>query len=317
MKDIRNIDTFELLKSLKDGSVDMILTDPPYFAVTDDDWDNQWNSEIEFLEWLDELCIEFKRVLKKHGSFYLFCDTKRSNNVQNVIQKHFNVLQNLRWVKNNGYFQRTSKPKLRNYFHQTESIIFAEHPVSEYEIDLLRRQVFKPLIDYMIDEMKASGLNRKDIESIICEATNKQKTNMFSHYFSDSQFTIPTKIVYELLQLKTGKFSKSYDELKKLNAQLSTILRPFKIEDGRQYTDVLFHDVVPSSKKNRHFCEKPLSLLDELILTSSRDGDVILDCFAGSGAIAESALKNNRSIIASELDEIWYNSIIERIKDYE
>ena len=298
----------------------MILTDPPYFNVVQDEWDNLWKNEEDFLEWLERLIIEYKRVLKAHGSFYLFCDTKRSCKVEAIVNKHFNVLQNIRWVKNNGYFQRTSKPKLRNYFHQTESIIFAEKHVSEYEIDLLRRKVFKPLIQYMNDNLKESGLSKKDIEKLICEATNKQKTNMFTHYFSDSQFTIPTRIVYEYLQEKTGFFTKTYDELKKLNAELNaelkTILRPFNIED-RQYTDVLFYDVIPSSKENRHMCEKPVQMLSDLILTSSRENETILDCFAGSGAVAEAALKNKRKFIGCELDKMWYDRIKDRLKEYE
>ena len=134
----------------------MILTDPPYFGVVSDEWDNQWNNEKDFLSWLELLLIEYKRVLKKHGSFYLFCDTKRSINVQQLISKHFNVLQNIRWVKNNGRFQQASKKNMRNYFHQTETIIFAEHYISDYEIDLIKREVFKPLISYMRDSLLKS-----------------------------------------------------------------------------------------------------------------------------------------------------------------
>ena len=37
-------DSLDLLKDMSDNSVDMILTDLPYFGVVDDDWDNQWET---------------------------------------------------------------------------------------------------------------------------------------------------------------------------------------------------------------------------------------------------------------------------------
>ena len=37
--DIRKIDALELLQSLDDKSVDLILTDPPYYKLSNIDWD--------------------------------------------------------------------------------------------------------------------------------------------------------------------------------------------------------------------------------------------------------------------------------------
>ena len=38
----KNQDCIEFLKSLDDRSVDLICTDPPYYRVVNDEWDNQW-----------------------------------------------------------------------------------------------------------------------------------------------------------------------------------------------------------------------------------------------------------------------------------
>ena len=46
-----NKDCLEFLKSLDDESVDLVIVDPPYFEIIKDDWDNQWNSEQEYLDW--------------------------------------------------------------------------------------------------------------------------------------------------------------------------------------------------------------------------------------------------------------------------
>lgn len=63
---IDTIDCIEFLKSLPDDSVDLVLTDPPYFIGFDGGkgWDSQWGSEIEYLEWCDEWTEECVRVLK-------------------------------------------------------------------------------------------------------------------------------------------------------------------------------------------------------------------------------------------------------------
>jgi adenine-specific DNA-methyltransferase len=36
-----------LLRALPDASVDLIVTDPPYFGYKDEAWDNQWLSVAE------------------------------------------------------------------------------------------------------------------------------------------------------------------------------------------------------------------------------------------------------------------------------
>ena len=63
---IHNVDCLEYLKTLDDDSVDLVVTDPPYFIGFDGGkgWDSQWGSEIEYLEWCDNWTEECIRVLK-------------------------------------------------------------------------------------------------------------------------------------------------------------------------------------------------------------------------------------------------------------
>lgn len=63
---ITNSDCLEFLRTLPDESVDMVLTDPPYFIGFDGGkgWDSQWKSEEEYLCWCDEWSRECVRVLK-------------------------------------------------------------------------------------------------------------------------------------------------------------------------------------------------------------------------------------------------------------
>lgn len=56
----------ELLKTIPDNSIDMVLTDPPYAIGFDGGagWDKQWKTEEDYLNWCDEWSKECARVLK-------------------------------------------------------------------------------------------------------------------------------------------------------------------------------------------------------------------------------------------------------------
>lgn len=64
-----NTDCLQYLATIESNSVDMVLTDPPYFIGYDGGkgWDSQWASEEEYLNWCKEWTKECIRVLKPEG----------------------------------------------------------------------------------------------------------------------------------------------------------------------------------------------------------------------------------------------------------
>lgn len=62
-----------------------------------------------------------------------------------------------------------------------------------------------------------------------------------------------------------------------------------------------------------HQSQKPLELIEKMIKNSSHEGDVVLDCFMGSGTTAVACINTNRHFIGFELDEKYYNIAKERI----
>lgn len=61
-------------------------------------------------------------------------------------------------------------------------------------------------------------------------------------------------------------------------------------------------DVPPVSKKNRiHQSELPLSLCEQILQYVTKQGEVVLDSFAGSGVVGEAALNMGRSCILIEI----------------
>ena len=119
----KNQDCIEYLKSLDDRSVDLIVTDPPYYRVVKDEWDNQWFTSDEYYAWCEQWITELGRVAKWSDSFWLFGLPQQLCHLLPVIQRAgFTFRQQI--VVNKGMQAvagRTSK-KLKMFPTATESI---------------------------------------------------------------------------------------------------------------------------------------------------------------------------------------------------
>ena len=69
----------------------------------------------------------------------------------------------------------------------------------------------------------------------------------------------------------------------------------------------------PTGRKVRHPSEKPVGLLRELIESSSRQGETVLDPYAGTGSTGVAALLANRYAVLVELDEATAHTTRERL----
>ena len=70
----------------------------------------------------------------------------------------------------------------------------------------------------------------------------------------------------------------------------------------------------PTGRKVRHPSEKPVPLLAELIESSTRRGDTVVDPFAGVGSTGVAAILTGRKAVLVELDERWIPIAIERLR---
>ena len=67
-------------------------------------------------------------------------------------------------------------------------------------------------------------------------------------------------------------------------------------------------------KKYKHPTIKPLQLIEYHIENSSREGDVVLDCFCGSGTTLVGAINKNRKFIGFEIDKEYYEIAKKRVE---
>lgn len=71
----------------------------------------------------------------------------------------------------------------------------------------------------------------------------------------------------------------------------------------------------PSGQNKIHPTEKNLNLFVDIVLTSSQEHDVVLDCCMGSGTTGVACVKTNRDFIGIELNEEYFKIAEKRIND--
>lgn len=63
----------------------------------------------------------------------------------------------------------------------------------------------------------------------------------------------------------------------------------------------------------KHPTIKPLNIIKNLIINSSNEGDIVLDCFLGSGTTAVACKELNRKYIGIEIDKEYYKIAEDRL----
>lgn len=72
---------------------------------------------------------------------------------------------------------------------------------------------------------------------------------------------------------------------------------------------------IPNIKGNKlHPTQKPVDLMKVLVENSSNEGDVVMDCFMGSGSTGVACLESGRKFIGCEIDEKYFDVAVDRIR---
>ena len=90
-----------------------------------------------------------------------------------------------------------------------------------------------------------------------------------------------------------------------------------KVEKGKLPTDVWWHTIVsPTGKEKTGYpTQKPLGILRRIISASTRQGDRVLDFFAGSGTTAHAAWELKREFVVIDQNPESLKVIRERLDD--
>lgn len=69
--------------------------------------------------------------------------------------------------------------------------------------------------------------------------------------------------------------------------------------------------------KKTHPCEKPVDLLRFYIENSSKEGDMVLDPFMGTGSCGVACVQTGRRFLGIEKDEMYFNLAKERLNEHQ
>lgn len=70
---IYNEDCMKFMDKIKDNSINLIISDAPYFSTNIKEvGDSQWEKENDYIDWVIDNFKEYERTLKNNGSLYFF-----------------------------------------------------------------------------------------------------------------------------------------------------------------------------------------------------------------------------------------------------
>ena len=141
----------------------------------------------------------------------------------------------------------------------------------------------------------------KILNNITWQKTNPPP-NLACKTFTHSTETI----LWARRDLKNVKYTFNYEVMKQMNG-------------NKQMKDVWTTSLTkPSEKKQgKHPTQKPLEILDKIILASTKENDLILDPFCGSSTTGISAVKLNRKYIGIDNKKEYLDLSIRRYEELE
>ncbi|HZC07255.1 MAG TPA: DNA methyltransferase [Ktedonobacterales bacterium] len=298
-------DSLSAIRNIPSHSVSLILTDPPYHITKKRNitGDTSFESDEEYLRWFHEYVTQWKRILRPNGSIFCFCASEMAARIEVQLSEEFNILSHIVWTKPNdpgfdGWKQKMRKEALRQWYAHSERVIFAE-PATPGN---LHRSYFGNFLKAM--RLKA-GLSGHDLTELTGAYGKVNHGGAVSNW--ETGRNIPSREQYRKLCeviLATGKVETM--------PEYEDVIRPFYVDATKEFTDVwTFPSVRPYAGK--HPAEKPIEMLEHAIEATTFPGDIVLDCFAGSGNTALAAIRLARRAIAIEIDTRWTGRIAKRL----
>ena len=288
---------------IKDGSVDLILTDLPYGTVRDIKNVNhgmsgkcEWDTVIN----TDKIMKIANRILRKNGKMILTAQQPFTNELINKATANVPFNYSMIWEKDHFANALTAKKAPLNYYedvlvfsknHETEAI----HPLRPY---------FKRLMDFI-------GLNLKEINS---KLGHRRAEHTF--YIDSTQYGLCTEKTYlELIEVfginKVIEF-KNFAEIKEIDNQFKEqFASTFNLWEGSKYKSNILK--YKKDYDGHHPTQKPVLLLEDLIKTFSNEGNLIVDLTMGSGSTGVACKNTGRNFIGIEQDERYFKIAEQRI----
>lgn len=290
--------------NLPDKSAQLIIADPPYYK-TKGDFDFIWKTFDDYLADVEKWAIECKRILSDNGTLFWYGGNKNIAYAQIIFDKYFNLINNLVW--NKGSFMGLEESEgLRSFAPCTERILMYENfndCKDGFEPTYIRDYFQK----YLMDERVKAGLSTKDINKI-CGYSENTRNKIINN---EKNWIFITEKSYNILANATDYFKKPYRELRK---EYEELRRPFNNLLNLQEVLNFSNEQAKTGAKYDHDTVKPETLTRALILTCSRENDLVIVPFAGSGTECAMSVKEKRRFVGFDIESKYVDITNNRVK---
>jgi site-specific DNA-methyltransferase (adenine-specific) len=272
------VHSLEVLKTLKDNSIDNCITDPPY-GMGMEHWD--------FAVPTKDIWLEVKRVLKPGGFCLSFCSPQLYHRMATAVDDAgFDIKDQIMWMIT------TKMPKKNRLKPAHEPIVVAQKP-------------FKGSIKANFEEW---GVGQIDVTNTRVPWDGKPPTGWVKGgmqrrpFGKDGKTTGTQKEFGKEDANPAGRYpSNIIGEVQKEHQKYFYAPRVTRKERG-EYND--------------HPTPKPISLMSYLVKVYCPQDTIVLDPFCGSGSTGIGAILEGRHFIGIDLEQKYIDISERRIQDH-
>ena len=267
-------DSLDLMKNIPDQSIDIVLTDPPYFYdKMDEDWEPSQISSRKYQQTVRSLPAGMKFDPEQGKHFYKW---------------YLGVSKELlRVLKPGGFFFSFSAPRL--YHRMASAVDDAGFQVRDCFIWLYTRNQVKAMtLDHFIDKMDLSQKSKTALKDKFKGWKTPQVKSCFEPIIFAQKKSNKT-FLNNMIEHQVGLINSE--------AKIGSNMFPaniLTIEPVEELIDKYFLVGKPSTAEkgdyNEHRTVKPVALCEHLLkLTAYAENSIVLDPFVGSGTTALAA----------------------------
>jgi len=306
MNKIINKDCTSGLKEIPEKTIQTCVTSPPYFGLRDYGVDGQLgleNTPDEYVQKMVEVFREVRRVLKDDGTLWLnlgdsyFSSTKGSGG----SNPDKSPLQGYKGKENaqGGYSIKLSpgelpiKPKdllgipwrvafalqADGWYLRQDIIWHKPNPMPESVTD---RCTKSHEYIFLLSKSPNYYFDNESIKESVTESSKKR-----AQYGWNGRQSTGT--------IETARNGSGFQKLRETGASMSEMY-------GEKRNKRSVWTVATKPYKEAHFAVFPDTLITPCILAGSKEGDIVLDPFMGSGTTAEVALRLGRQYLGFEIN---------------
>jgi len=285
------------------GLVDVIYIDPPFATGADfslptlvpgsdeeftkqptvieqkayrDTWGRSWDS---YVEWFSETILQLHPLLSPRGVLWAHCDWHANALIRLCLDEAFG---DANFVNEVIWHYRTFQGQVQRYFARKHDVLLLYSKSSDFTFNRSFDTAFEETID------------SKRWAAFINERHQITGGNMPSH---DSRFVRYLRA----WEREHGRPPGPDDVVFEVQGQPVDSVWDLKGLDPK------------STEKVGYPTQKPEQLMERVLLTTSNPGDLVLDCFVGSGTTAVVAEKTGRRWIAADLGRFAIHTTRKRL----